>query len=142
MYTFAHRINILIGFVKKAFKSFILLLLTAIVFIGCNEESDSSIVDSQTSTMLSEVDTHHLDYSTPNISLHVTYQISSISNNSQVHNPVKRLSKGGRNSVEFVKAGKVFNACIGNLFQQESFKNRHRFVKSASWLISLGELII
>lgn len=127
--------------VKRILKFFIVILLTTIAIVGCAKESDPSNIKSQTNVFSSEIKVHYLESSISNIDLHLPSQYSSISNNVRAHNTVKRTCNGHKNNFEFVKGGKVINVCISN-FIQRTFKHQHRFVKSASWLISLGKLVI
>ena len=124
---------------RKIFSYFIVILLAVIAWAGSTTESDSSITESQIVTLSSEITAHYSDSSTSNLDLNLPRQFSSSSNSLRT---VKRPNIGHKNSIGFIKVGKITNACFSNHTQQESFKNRHCFVKSSSWLIRLGKLII
>lgn len=126
----------------KIFKYFIGVTLAIAALIGYATQSDSSTITSQSDVVPTEIEVLHLSSSTPNFDLNLPNQTCNISNVLNAHNTVERARYGHKNSTEYVKSGKVINLCIGSFVQQESFNIQHRFVKSASWLISIGILII
>lgn len=126
---------------RKIFNCCIVILLATIVWLGYTTKSDSSVIENQTVALSTEITTHYLDASTSNLDLNLPRQFSG-TNYLRTNTTVKRSNIGCKNNFEFVKSGKVINVCCSNFIQQESFKIRHRFAKSSSWLISLGKLII
>lgn len=126
----------------KKLKIFILIVLAAIALVACATKSDSTTVESQALVSHSDIDVCYFDIDSPNLDLSLPRQISGISNIHRVPNVVKRTTSWHRNNFEFVKSGKVVNVCICDFIQKESLSYHHRFVKSTSWLISLGKLII
>jgi hypothetical protein len=128
--------------VGKKLKIFILIVLATVALSSCTTRSDSTTVENQTLVSHSDIDVHYFHLDTPNVDLSLPRQISGISNIHRVPNVVKRSGNWHKNNFEFVKSGKVVNVSISNFIQKESLSNLHRFAKSASWLISLGKLII
>lgn len=126
---------------RKIFSCFIVILVAAIVWAGYVTESGSSKIEGETVSLSSEITAHYLDSSSSNLDLNLPLQFSG-TNYLRTNNTTKRPNFGHKNSIEYVKLGKIINACCYNFIQQESFKIRHRFAKSSSWLISLGKLII
>lgn len=126
----------------KILRFFVLALLATVALVGCSTEFDSSVNASQTNASPSAIDVYDLDCATPNLELLLPRQYTGLTNAYRTHTTVKRPSNRHKNNIEFVKRGKVINVCLGNFVQQESFKNLHRFVRSATWLISLGKLVI
>lgn len=127
---------------RRIFSCFIVILIVAIAWVGSTTESDSSIIESQIVSLSSEVTAHYIDSFTPNFDLNLPRQFSGTSNILRANNAAKRSNIGHKNNIVFVKVGKVINVCCSNFILQESFKNRHLFVRSSSWLIRLGKLII
>lgn len=123
-------------------KIFILTVLAAIALVACATKSDSTTVESQALVSHSDIDVCYSDIDTPNLDLNLPRQISGISNIHRVANAPKRTGNWHKNNFEFVKSGKVVNVGISNFIQKESLSYLHRFAKSASWLITLGKLII
>ena len=135
--------------VGKKLKFFVLVIFATIALIGCTTKSDSIIIENQTNISYSDIDVQYFDIDvqcfdidTPDIDLNLPRQISGISNVHRVQNVVKRTNSWHKNNFEFVKGNKVINVYVSNIIQKESLNNLHRFVKSASWLITLGKLII
>jgi hypothetical protein len=128
--------------VGKKLKIFILIVLATVALYSCTTRSDSTTIESQALVSHSDIDVHYFHLDTPNVDLSLPRQISGISNIHRVPNVVKRSGNWHKNNFEFVKSGKVVNVSISNFIQKESLSNLHRFAKSASWLISLGKLII
>lgn len=126
----------------KKLKIFILIVLAAVALSGCTTRSGSTTIENQNLTSHSDIDVQYFDLDAPNVDLSLPRQISGISNIHRVPNVVKRTTSWHRNNFEFVKSGKVVNVCICDFIQKESLSYHHRFVKSTSWLISLGKLII
>lgn len=126
----------------KKLKIFILIVLATVALYSCTTRSDSTTIENQTLVSHSDIDVHYFHLDTPNVDLNLPRQISGISNIHRVPNVVKRSGNWHKNNFEFVKSGKVVNVSISNFIQKESLSNLHRFAKSASWLISLGKLII
>ena len=126
----------------KKLKFFILLIFATVALSGCNTKSDSIIVENRADISYTNIGVQYFDIDTPDIDLNLPRQISGISNIHRVPNVVKRSGNWHKNNFEFVKSGKVVNVSISNFIQKESLSNLHRFAKSASWLISLGKLII
>lgn len=126
----------------KKLKFFILLIFATVALVGCTVETDSQAVENQTNISCPNIDVQYFDLDAPNVDLSLPRQISGISNIHRVPNVVKRTTSWHRNNFEFVKSGKVVNVCICDFIQKESLSYHHRFVKSTSWLISLGKLII
>ena len=126
----------------RILRLFILVLLTTVALVGCSTEFDSSANASHATAFPSAIDVFEIDCDTPSLELLLPRQNSGLTNVYRSHYTVKRLSNRHKNNVEFVKGGKIVNVSLGNFIQQQSFKNLHRFVRSASWLISLGKLII
>ena len=123
-------------------KIFILTVLAAIALVACTTKSDSIIVENRADISYSNIDVQCSDIDTPDIDLGLPRQISGIGNVHRVPNALKRTNTWHKNNFEFVKGNKVINVCVCNFIQKESLNNLHRFVKSASWLITLGKLII
>ena len=129
--------------VRNILKYFIPVVIVAFTFIISSAgKSDFINQESQTDVSYSDFDVHYFDYDTPNADLNLPRQISGISNIYRTLNVAKKTNSWHKNNVEFVKSGKVVNVSISNFIQKESLSNLHRFAKSASWLISLGKLII
>ena len=126
----------------KKLKIFILIVLAAVALSGCTTRSGSTTIENQTLTSHYDIDAQYFDIDTPDIDLSLPRQVSGISNIHRVPNLLKRTNSWHKNNFEFVKSGKVVNVSISNFIQKESLSNLHRFAKSASWLISLGKLII
>lgn len=126
----------------KKLKIFILIVLATVALSSCTSRSDSTTIENQTLVSHSDIDVHYFHLDTPKVDLNLPRQISGISNIHRVPNVVKRSGNWHKNNFEFVKSGKVVNVSISNFIQKESLSNLHRFAKSASWLISLGKLII
>lgn len=123
-------------------KIFILTVLAAIALVACATKSDSTTVESQALVSHSDIDVCYFDIDTPDLDLNLPRQISGISNAHRVANAPKRTGNWHKNNFEFVKGNKVINVCVYNFIHKESLNNLHRFVKSASLLISLGKLVI
>lgn len=123
-------------------KIFILTVLAAIALVACTTKSDSIIVENRADISYSNIGVQYFDIDTPDIDLNLPRQISGISNVHRVQNVVKRTNSWHKNNFEFVKGNKVINVCVYNFIHKESLNNLHRFVKSASLLISLGKLVI
>ena len=126
----------------KKLKFFILLIFATVALSGCTTKSDSIIVENRADISYSNIGVQYFDIDTPDIDLNLPRQISGISNVHRVQNVVKRTNSWHKNNFEFVKGNKVINVYVSNIIQKESLNNLHRFVKSASWLITLGKLII
>ena len=126
----------------KKLKIFILIVLAAVALSGCTTRSGSTTIENQTLTSHYDIDAQYFDIDAPNVDLSLPRQVSGISNIHRVPNLLKRTNSWHKNNFEFVKSGKVVNVSISNFIQKDSLSNLHRFVKSASWLISLGKLII
>ena len=126
----------------KKLKIFILIVLATVALSGCTTKPDSIIIENRADISYSNVEVQYFDIDTPDIDLSLPRQVSGISNIHRVPNVVKRSGNWHKNNFEFVKSGKVVNVSISNFIQKESLSNLHRFAKSASWLISLGKLII
>ena len=126
----------------KKLKIFILIVLATVALSSCTTRSDSTTIENQTLVSHSDIDVHYFHLDTPNVDQNLPRQISGISNIHRVPNVVKRSGNWHKNNFEFVKSGKVVNVSISNFIQKEFLSNLHRFAKSASWLISLGKLII
>ena len=126
----------------KKLKFFILLIFATVALSGCTTKSDSIIVENRADISYSNVGAQYFDIDTPDIDLNLPRQISGISNVHRVQNVVKRTNSWHKNNFEFVKDNKVINVCVYNFIHKESLNNLHRFVKSASLLISLGKLVI
>ena len=126
----------------KKLKFFILLIFATVALSGCTTKSDSIIVENRADISYSNIGVQYFDIDTPDIDLNLPRQISGISNVHSVQNVVKRTNSWHKNNFEFVKGNKVINVYVSNIIQKESLNNLHRFVKSASWLITLGKLII
>ena len=126
----------------KKLKFFILLIFATVALVGCTVETDSQVVENRADISYSNIGVQYFDIDTPDIDLNLPRQISGISNVHRVQNVVKRTNSWHKNNFEFVKSGKVVNVGISNFIQKESLSYLHRFVKSASWLITLGKLII
>ena len=127
---------------RKIFSCIIVILVVAIVWVDYATESDSSVIENQTESLPSEITPHYIDSYTSNFELNSLCQSSGASNILQTNNTVKRPNIRCKNCIEFVKAGKVINVCCSNFIQREALKNSRCFVKSSSWLIRLGKLII
>lgn len=127
---------------RNFLKYIILIILATVALIGSANEFDSSIVESRTVTLSSEIDVHYQDSSKSYFDLYFPSQILGVNNVLRTPNTIKRTRNGYKNNFEFVKVGKVINTKIDNLVQEFSFNHYHRFVKSVSWLISLGKLVI
>ncbi len=129
--------------IKNILKYFIPFVIVAITFIISGaERSDFINQESQADISYSDINVHYYDYDTPNADLNLPRQISGTSNIPRTLNVAKRTSNWHKNNFEFVKSGKVVNVCICNFDKKESLSYHLRFVKSASWLISLGKLVI
>ena len=126
----------------KKLKIFILIVLATVALSGCTTKPDSIIVENRADISYSNIGVQYFDIDTPDIDLSLPRQVSGISNIHRVPNLLKRTNSWHKNNFEFVKSGKVVNVSISNFIQKESLSNLHRFAKSASWLISLGKLII
>ncbi len=126
----------------KKLKFFILLIFATVALSGCTTKSDSIIVENRADISYSNIGVQYFDIDTPDIDLNLPRQISGISNVHRVQNVVKRTNSWHKNNFEFVKGNKVINVCVYNFIHKESLNNLHRFVKSASLLISLGKLVI
>ena len=126
----------------KKLKIFILIVLATVALSGCTTKPDSIIVENRADISYSNIGVQYFDIDAPDIDLSLPRQVSGISNIHRVPNLLKRTNSWHKNNFEFVKSGKVVNVSISNFIQKESLSNLHRFAKSASWLISLGKLII
>ena len=126
----------------KKLKFFILLIFATVALVGCNVETDSQVVENQDNISCPNIDVQCFDIDTPDLDLNLPRQISGISNVYRVPNVVKRTNSWHKNNFEFVKGNKVINVCVYNFIHKESLNNLHRFVKSASLLISRGKLLI
>lgn len=126
----------------KKLKIFILIVLATVALSGCTTKPDSIIVENRADISYSNIGVQYFDIDTPDIDLSLPRQVSGISNIHRVPNVVKRTNSWHKNNFEFVKSGKVVNVGNSNFIQKESLSYLHRFAKSASWLITLGKLII
>ena len=126
----------------KKLKFFVLVIFATIALIGCTTKSDSIIIENQTNISYSDIDVQYFDIDTPDIDLNLPRQILDVSNVHRVSNVVKRPCNWYKNNFEFLKGHKVINVCAYNFIQKDSLNNLHRFAKSASWLITIGKLVI
>ena len=127
---------------KKILRYIIPVLFATFFLVGNPWESDSLIVENQANALSTEIDDCYLDLPISYFDLAQPCQILGVNNVVRTQNSIKRTRNGHRSNFELEKVGKAINAKIDNLVQNNSFNHYHRFVKSVSWLISLGKLII
>lgn len=119
----------------------ITIILLAIAFVSCSNESDLKTKENPTANLISGLETASYDVSCLDSDFYFHNRVISFTA-FRVQNATQRTTNVCKNNVEFIKTGKIFNRNIINLIQKKSLIEHSSFIKPIHRMISLGKLVI
>ena len=120
---------------------YILTLLLVAFFWNCADKAVSSVLEESGADFVLSEAAYKVEISAQESGFCLPRQVS-IGNTQNIQSASRRTSVSHRNSVEFAKSGKVFNAGIRYFIQKKTLIIHSSMLDPAFRLICLGKLII
>lgn len=119
----------------------ITIILVAIAFVSCSNESDLKTINNPTANLTTELESASYDVSSLDSDFYFHSRVVSFTA-FRLQNLTQRTTNFCKNNVEFIKTGKIFNTNIINLIQKKSYIKHSSFIKPTHRMIGLGKLVI